>query len=385
MYRRTLKLPKPQEESFFLWGPRQVGKTHLLQTSFPNVPFVQLLKNEEFAAYQESPQLLRQRVTSNNWDFVIIDEVQKIPQLLDEVHFLIEERGTQFGLCGSSARKVRRGHANLLGGRALRFELLGLTSHEVGIGYDLERLLNVGYLPKIYDSSKPQDLLRAYCADYLAEEIRAEGLLRNLAPFQRFMTAVALGDTEVLNFQSFARDVGVSAPTVRSYFEILSETLLGRFLQPWTRRSKRRVLKKPKFYFADVGVVNQLARRGKIEPQSSLWGKCFENWVCHELHAWISYKSPNTQLSFWQLSSGIEVDFVVGDMNIALESKATKKITSDHLKGLRQLAVEHPEIQKRYVVSCEEHSRTLDDGIEILSHQDFTKRLWSGDLIPEGT
>jgi predicted AAA+ superfamily ATPase len=366
-----------------LWGPRQVGKTSLLRTTYPNAPWINLLRSEEFAAYQSRPQLLRERILQNKWKFVVLDEIQKVPQLLDEIHNLIEEHHVVFAMCGSSARKVRANHANLLGGRALRLEMFGLVSNELGSDFNLEQILNRGYLPSLYSSDDYVQLQKSYCADYLKEEIFAEGLVRKLQPFSRFLEIAAIGDTEVTSFETIARDCGVSAPTVKSYFEILNDTLLGRFLPAYALRPKRRQVLSPKFYFSDVGVVNHLAQRGSFSPKSTLFGKAFENWVHHELCAWLEYHKRPEQLSYWQLSSGIEVDFILGHMNCAIEAKASEKIHKDHLKGLREVIADYPETKRRIVVSLEPISRRTDDGIEILSVTDFIKSLWADQLIAE--
>jgi len=381
MYERALKLPQHPKKTFFLWGSRQVGKTSLLKRYYPNAMWIQLLKNEEYIAFQERPELLRERIKKNGSKFVIIDEIQKVPALLDEVHYLIEEEGIVFGLCGSSARKIRKQHANLLGGRALRFELYGLTSSELAKDFDLTKLLNHGYLPSIYDTEQPKALLKSYCVDYLKEEVMAEGLVRKLPPFSRFLEAAALGDTEILSYETFARDCGVSAPSVRTYFEILTDTLLGSFLPAYVRRPKRRTVLSSKFYFGDVGVVNSLAQRGRLEPGSELYGKAFENWVYHELKSYLAYSDREESLSFWRLTTGVEVDFIVGHMKCAIEAKASQRIHSDHLKGLKEVSADFPELKKKIVVSLEKYSRRNEQGITILSVQDFVKELWAGKLF----
>ena len=226
MYQRLLQLPQPTKTTFFLWGPRQVGKSSLLKTTFPEAPIIDLLKTDEFTLYNTEPHKLRERAIAAKWKFVIIDEIQKAPKLLDEVHYLIENHAMIFGLCGSSARKVKRGHANLLGGRALRFEMSGLVSRELGTSFDLQHLLATGYMPLIFDSENAMQHLKAYCNDYLKEEIYSEGLVKDLQPFSRFLEIAALGDTEPLSYETVARDCGVSAPTVKSYYEILVDTLL---------------------------------------------------------------------------------------------------------------------------------------------------------------
>ena len=381
MYSRQLKLPIPPKTSFFLWGPRQVGKTSLLRKTYPLAPRINLLLSEEFAAYQSRPQLLRERIIQNKWKFVVIDEIQKVPQLLDEIHYLIEEHRIVFAMCGSSARKVRSNHANLLGGRAMRFEMMGLVSKELGSKFQLQKIINRGYLPAIYDSDDYMQLQKSYCADYLKEEIFAEGLVRKLQPFSRFLEIAAIGDTEVTSFETIARDCSVSAPTVRSYYEILVDTLLGRFLPSFSLKPKRRQTARPKFYFSDVGIVNFLAQRGNLRPKSELFGKAFENWVHHELRAWLEYHQRPEQLTYWRLSSGTEVDFIIGDMACALEAKSSEKIHKDHLKGLREIIEDYPKVRRRMVVSLEPISRRTEDGIEILSVTDFLSMLWNDKLI----
>lgn len=385
MYYRLIKLPKVPKKTFFLWGPRQVGKTSILRLLYEEMPQINLLKSEEFAAYQARPELLRERVLQNRWHSVVIDEIQKVPQLLDEVHYLIEEHQVIFIMCGSSARKVKANHANLLGGRALRYEMFGLVSRELGENFNLERALNRGYIPSIYDSDEYQLLLKSYCADYLKEEIFAEGLVRKLAPFSRFLEIAALGDTQVVAYETIARDCGVSAPTVKSYYEILSDTLLGKFLPAYALRPKRRQTLSPKFYFADVGVVNHLAQRRSMAPKSADFGFAFENWVHHELSAWLEYHQRPEQLTYWRLTTGVEVDFIIGPMSCAIEAKSSERINSDHMKGLNELQEDYPEVGRRIIVSREPFSRRTKDGIEILSVADFLKELWDDQIIPAET
>ena len=381
MFDRSLVLPQPGSETFFLWGPRQAGKSTLLRGCYPDAYWVDLLNSEVFRRYLDHPEYLRQELAAAAplaGRQIVIDEVQKVPALLDEVHWLIENRGLHFALCGSSARKVRRGAANLLGGRAVRYELRGLTAGELGAAFDLSRMLNHGYLPRIYQAARPRRLLDAYIADYLREEVAAEGLVRNLPAFSGFLDAAALSDGEMVNFSNIARECGVSSPTAKAYFEILNDTLLGRWLTAYRRRRKRRVIGAPKFYFADVGVVNRLIRRGELTPGSPLYGKAFENWVFHELSAGIEYQEWDLELTYWRLPSGIEVDFVLGDMEIAVEAKASARITRDHLRGLRTLMEEHPGVRRRIVVCLESRARRTDDGIDILPAADFIRRLGQG-------
>lgn len=376
MYKRILQLQDPKR-SFFLWGQRQTGKTTLLKKVFPNVKHINLLHSDEFLSYSTNPSLLRERLSvTDSGSIVIIDEVQKVPLLLDEVHDLIESKKLIFGLCGSSARKLKRGQANLLGGRALKFELRGFSAYELGEKFNLQKVVNRGYLPPHYLDDDYLLQLRSYVSDYLKEEILAEGLIRNLPVFSRFLEVAAIGDTELLNYSNIGRETGVSPKTVQSYFEILQDTLIGSFLPAFTKRAKRRIIQKPKFYFNDVGIVNFLARRHQIEFKTPLFGKAFENWVFHELQCFIKYSLSDYPIYFWQLTTGVEVDFILGDMEIALEAKGVDRVTSDNLKNLRQLKIEHPYVKEQIVVCLEKEIRQTDDGILILPYQDFIKRLW---------
>lgn len=403
MFERAIRLPPAGTETFFLWGPRQTGKTTLLTATYPEALWIDLLKADEYRRYLQNPERLREEFTLKRISLtlinksqaavhrtppkassprqVVIDEVQKVPQLLDEVHWLHEHQGIRFALCGSSARKVKRGAANLLGGRAVRYELHGLTATELGREFNLERMLNHGYLPRIYLAAQPQRLLNAYVADYLKEEVAAEALVRTLPVFSEFLNVAALSDAELVNFSTIARECGVSSPTIKQYFQILEDTLLGRWLPAYTKRPKRRVIAAPKFYFADVGIVNHLARRGSLRAGSELYGKAFENWVFHELSAHNAYSEAFAHLSYWRLTSGIEVDFVVNDLQVAIEAKAARKVTADHLRGLRNLVQDHPRVGQRVVVCLEAKSRRTEDGIVILPAREFCARLQAGELF----
>ena len=382
MLQRSLSLPVGSRESFFLWGPRQVGKSSLLRATYPSARIVDLLLTDDYLRYLREPGRLREELRdAPPGTLTILDEIQKVPDLLDEVHWLIENRRLVFGLCGSSARKLRRGHANLLGGRAVRYELFGLVSAEVGDGFDLLRFLNQGCLPRHYLAAEPGRRLRAYVNDYLKEEVAAEGMVRRLPTFAAFLGAAALGDTDLVNFTNIARECGVSGVTVKEYYQILVDTLLGRFLPAFTRRPKRRVIQAPKFYFADVGVVNHLAHRGRIQPRSELFGKALENYVFHELTAYLEYRDRRMDLSYWRLASGVEVDFVVGGLTAAIEVKATERAAGPHFAGLQALREDHPRVGRRVLVCLEPRRRVREDGIEVLPVVDFLRRLWTDELF----
>jgi predicted AAA+ superfamily ATPase len=382
MFTRALRLPARPKDSFFLWGPRQSGKSTLLRTRYPEAPLLDLLSSDEFMRYTRRPGLLRDEFRdSARGTLILIDEIQKVPTLLDEVHWLIENRGVVFGLCGSSARKLRRGHPNLLGGRAVRYELFGLVSTEVGAQFDLARFLNHGCLPPHYLADRPGRRLKAYAADYLKEEIAAEALVRNLPAFAEFLWAAALCDTELVNFSNIARECGVKSVTVKEYYQILVDTLLGRFLPAFTSKPRRRVIQAPKFYFADVGVVNHLAHRGRLQPAGPLWGKALENWICHEITAAMAYQEREEQLSYWRLASGIEVDFLLGEALIGIEVKSSTQVHDRHLAGLRALGEDQLGIRHRIVVCQEPRRRLTRDGIEILPVPRFLDSLWNGELF----
>lgn len=387
MFERSLRLPPAGSENFFLWGPRQTGKTTLLRQRYGASRWVDLLKADEFRRYATRPEALREEIEAENRGgrpfHVVVDEVQKVPALLDEIHWLIEHREVTFALCGSSARRVRRAGVNLLGGRALHYEMRGLTSRELDADFDLDRAAQFGYLPHVLQSSRPGRLLDDYIADYLRQEIEGEGRVRNLPAFGAFLDAAALGDGDIVNFTNIARECGVSAPTVKQYYGVLEETLVGRWLPAWRQRAKRRTIAAPRFYFNDVGIVNRLARRGAPQRGSDAYGHAFENWVHHELASFRSYRAPEEPLHWWRLAGGIEVDFILGDMRVAIEAKAKRQVTNRDLRGLRHLAKDHPEVRKRIVACLEPRPRRTEDGIEILPAADFAARLWSGELTAD--
>jgi predicted AAA+ superfamily ATPase len=381
MFKRQLKLDPTLQETIFLWGPRQTGKSTLVQSLYPDVTYLDLLKNDEFIRYQTNPSLLREELLASNQKKMIIDEIQKIPELLNEVHWLIENQRAHFILCGSSARKLKREHANLLGGRALRYELFGLIAQEIGPEFSLDIALNHGYLPRHYLATNPRRMLQSYVSDYLKEEIAAEGFVRNLPVFSHFLVSASFSDTEVINYSTIARDCGISSPTVKEYFQILQDTLIGSLLPAFTKRPKRRVVSSPKFYFFDIGVVNFLNKRGHLTPGTELYGKAFENWLHHELKAHSQYTDLFYDLSYWKLDNGSEVDFILNDMEIAIECKAVQVIKSDHLKNLRILKEEQPSVKKRILVCLESKARKTEDGIDILPALEFINRLWAGEIL----
>lgn len=379
-FKRALDLSESKGTTFFLWGTRQTGKSSLLKDSFAGSLWIDLLQADQYQRYLLRPELLRQEVRQNPTvhRHIVIDEIQKVPTLLDEVQWLMENAKVNFALCGSSAVKVRRGGTNLLGGRALRYRLRGLSAIELGSDLYLERFLNRGYLPKIYQSRQWRSMLRSYAYDYLSTEIAAEGLTRNLPAFSNFLRIAAHSDTEIINVTNIAAECGISVPTAKSHYQTLEDSMLGDWLPAFQGKQNRRITKLPKFYFHDVGIVNELARRSYFEQGTELFPRAFENWVHHELRCYLEYRQQFKDLYYWRLSGGTEVDFIIGDMEVAVEAKTSSNITNQRLKGLRSLVVDNPNVRKRVVVSLETKSRTTDDDIEILTVSDFVHKLWDG-------
>jgi len=365
----------PPGRSAFLWGPRKAGKTYWIRERFrePAVRYIDLLKTDVFAEYASRPALLRER-----WDgrLTVIDEVQKVPSLLDEVHWLIENRRASFLLCGSSARKLRRGHANLLAGRARRYELGPLSMVEVE-GFDVERVMVSGLLPPHFLSDDPVRDLRAYVADYLKDEISAEAATRNLPAFTEFLRVAAITSSELLNYTNIGREVGVSAKVVRTYFDILDDTMLAVRLPAWSRSRTRRTIRAEKFYFFDVGVANHLARRRPVLGGSD-FGKSFEHYILMEIMTYRRHREPDLDVSFWRTASGYEVDFILGDMAAAVEVKGGARIHEGDLRSLRAIGEEYS--PRRRIVVCLEREPRVVSGIEILPFADFVGRLHAGDL-----
>ena len=384
MYKRIQQLNLSSQETCFIWGPRQTGKSTLLKMLFPQAIRYDLLLSTEYQRLLREPSLIREQCLAQGLDAnsqrdpIIIDEIQKIPALLDEVHWLMENKGLRFILCGSSARKLRRGHANLLGGRAIRYELYPLVFPEIP-AFSLIKALNSGLIPRHYDSARPSRLIQSYVGDYLKEEIAAEALTRNIPAFSRFLEVAALSNGEILNYSNIARECGISSPTVKEYFQILEDTLIGRQLPAFRKRKKRRLVTSPKFYFFDLFPVIHFSRRGKVVPGSELFGRAFEHYIWMEIVAHSSYSELFYPISYWRTASGFEVDFILGDHEIAIEVKSTELAHTTHLKGLRRFKEEYS-ARRSIVVSLDAKPRMTEDGIEILPWQIFLERLWAGEI-----
>lgn len=376
---RILAIPELQEDSVFLWGARQTGKSTLLKTIYPEAHYYDLLLPDVYSRLQRKPELLIQELEHLGHDeLVIIDEVQMLPKLLNAVHWLIVNRNIRFLLCGSSARKLKRLGANMLGGRAVRRQLYPLVSREIP-DFDLIKAVNNGMLPRHYLTSDPWIRLEGYIGNYLQQEIEAEALSRNLNAFVRFLEVAALTNGEMVNYNNIATDCGISANTIKAYFDILQETMLGYMLPAFSTVQKRRLIKAPKFYFFDVGLVNYLCNRRKMEPGSADFGHAFEHLIIQELIAYVSYAHLRKKLSYWRTTSGYEVDIVYGDAEVAIEIKSAQEIQSKHLKGLKAFSEEHP--SARTIVVSLDAARRVMNNVEVWPVEQFFKALWQGDIL----
>jgi len=374
--KRLLELNLPRGKSAFLWGPRKVGKTYWISHTLSGAEIIDLLKTDTLAEYISRPALLRERY-QNHKGLIVIDEVQKIPPILDEVHWLIENKGLSFLLTGSSARKVRRGHANLLGGRAWRRTMTPLSYMEV-TDFNLERIMVSGLLPPHYLSINPVEDLRSYIADYLKEEVIAEVLTQKIPAFNEFLRVAAITSSELINYVNIGRETGVSHKVVRTYFDILEDTYLGFRIPPWKKSRNRRMITTEKFYLFDVGVANYLARRQpKIGSQE--FGKAFEHYILMELKAYQSYRNPDMPITFWRTSTGREVDFILGDKKLAIEIKGTSRIHEGDIGALQALLEDGP-VKKCCIVCLEKQPRQLTKNIEAVPWQMFIERLWHGEF-----
>jgi predicted AAA+ superfamily ATPase len=379
MLKREQTFKNIDKESAFLWGPRQTGKSMLLKTLYPKALYFDLLLNDQFGRFLRNPSLLRETVEADNSPGpVVIDEIQRLPVLLNEIHWLIENRNKQFILSGSSPRKILRTGANLLGGRASRYELYPLIFKEIP-DFDLNRALNHGLLPRHYLSNNPGRLISAYIGSYLRDEIISEARIRNVSSFSRFLETAAFSNGEIVNYSNIAAECGVSAPTIKEYFQILEDTLIGRFLPSFQKKPKRRVILSPKFYLFDVGIANNLLKRGKIIQGSEYFGHAFEHFIYHEIYSHCHYSGLNYPFHYWRTASQIEVDFIIGDLDAAIEVKATTMAHEKHMRGLMSFAEEY-NVKKLILVSNDPFPR-LTGKIMIMPWHVFLEKLWAGEIV----
>jgi len=366
--------------SVFLFGPRQTGKTTLLRDRYPESPWFSLLQGDTFLRLSREPGRMRQELETANPAAgpVIVDEIQKLPSLLDDIHDLIERRGFRFVLTGSSPVKLRRAGTNLLGGRARIRDLFPLVSAEVP-DWDSERAMLYGSIPSIYLSEEPALDLEAYCGAYLQLEVQAEGLVRGVEPFSRFLQTAARRAGEQVVYEQIGSLSQVPARTVREFYQVLVDTLIGVMLEP-TRLGKagrRTLVSRGKFYFFDVGVAHALAGTTTLDDHTSEYGRAFEHLIFTELRAWMSYHRDRRPLGFWRTTDGAEVDFIIGD-EIAIEVKATRNVTRTDLRGLHAIGEDHT--LKRRVMVCREPTRRIVDSIEVVPFTEFLPDMWNHGL-----
>jgi predicted AAA+ superfamily ATPase len=381
--KRMLNIALPKSQSAFLWGPRKIGKSTYLRDAFSESLYYDFLKTDMALEFIKRPSLLREQVLAKDVYLlkhpIILDEVQKVPQILDEVHWLIENKKLNFILCGSSARKLKRGKANLLGGRAWRYEMFPLVTEELK-DINLLRILNRGMIPDHYLRDGYEKSLRGYVHDYLKEEVFAEGLTRNIPAFARFFDAVGYTHGELTNFSNIARDCGVDAKTVREYYQILVDTLLGRMMDPFKKRQSRQIIiKTPKFYLFDVGVAGSIVKRHLSEERGEAFGRAFEHFIFMEIVAHASYSELNYAIQYWRTKSGLEVDFILGEGEVSIEVKGQSHVENRDLRPLAAFMDEYR--PNKALIVCNEREERVVGKIKILPWRRFLEELWGGRII----
>ncbi len=364
------------KKSVFLFGPRQTGKSTLIRHEFKDAIIIQLLNVNTQRLLIDSPMTLATMIPENT-KIVVIDEIQKIPELLDVVHLLIEERKINFLLTGSSARKIRRSGVNLLGGRARVRNLFPLSYKELNEKFDLLKALTIGTLPSIYFSDEPSLDLKSYVSEYLIQEIAHEGISRNIPAFSRFLEVAALNNGQILNYTSIGSDAGVKRGTVQNYYEILEDTLIGFRLPVWNKSKQRKSIESDKFYLFDNGIINSLAGNNEVNLKTTNAGFLFETFILNELRLWIEYNRKDLKLSYWKSKSNFEVDFLL-DSHTAIEVKCKEQINKADLKGLLAIGDEKP-IKKQICVYNGLYSQEIE-GIPIYPFAIFLNKLWNNEI-----
>ena len=391
-YNRYLKLEVEQGQSLFLWGARKTGKSTFLKNFFTSSIYIDLLKTDLFLRYSKQPSLLREEVLALSKPQIelpiIIDEVQKVPSLLDEVHWLIENAEATFILCGSTSRRLKQKGSNLLGGRAIKYNFYPLVYPEYKEEFNLLRIFNQGLIPSHFISKKSRKLLQSYIEDYLTNEIRTEGYVRNITTFSRFLDSTRFSCGEMLNYTNVAREVGIDSKTIKEYYQILVDTLVGYLIYPYTKKISRNIIcHTAKFYYFDVGFATRLAKKDFTELAGVDAGKAFENYVLMELIAYIGLNDSDYDLHYWRTNTGLEVDFVLSDAlskPIPIEVKISQNIHKTKLKSLRAFMIEQ-KIYTGYIVCLEPKARKLltEDNrkILLLPIKEFLEKLWAKEII----
>lgn len=380
MLQRLLSLPKDQ--SFFLFGPRNTGKSTLIKKNFPDALYIDLLDPEEEARYRRNPNTLKHEAAATALSHIVIDEIQKAPKLLDIVHYLIETTSKRFILTGSSARKLKHGGANLLAGRAFVYHLFPLCSMELESLFNLETALTWGSLPKIYQyktDEERKEFLKAYAHTYLKEEIWSEQLIRTLDPFQKFLEIAAQMNGRIINTNKIAQDVGVHHRTISQYFEILDDTMIGFLLHGFQHSARKRLSSKPKFYFFDTGVKRALARQLSIpiEPSTYDYGDSFEHFIILECQKLASYSRKDFQFSYFMTQSGVEIDLVVerpGQPLLFIEIKSKMDVQERDVKELVSIRSDFPEAE--FICFSQDKREKMINGILVLPWQKGLSRYF---------
>lgn len=379
MYKRLFDVESKLDEGMFLFGARQTGKSTLLKERFKGKIYYDLLDPELRKFFKRNPNALKEALKDKpSGTLVIIDEIQKVPELLDIVHSLMVDNGLWFILSGSSARKLKKSGANTLGGRAIPETLYPLVWPEV-TDFQLDRAVQNGMIPRHYMVEDATKRLKGYVEVYLNEEIREEGEVRELDAFERFMEIAAISDGEMLNYSNIASDCGVSVKTVQSYFQILYDTLIGYEIPAYRKTVKRKIVQAPRFYYFDVGLANYLMGRYFLKRGTDDYGHAFEHLVIQEIIAYKGYNDKKEIISYWRTYDKKEVDVVIGDAKVAIEIKSSEQIKTKHKAGLRAFKEEHPDC-RLILVSLEVVTRTSED-IEMIYVLDFFKKLWDGEIF----
>lgn len=379
MYKRIFDIENQLDEGMFLFGARQVGKSTLLAERFPNTIYYDLLIEPVKKSFKRNPDSFRQALQDKPvGTLVIVDEIQKVPELLDSVHWLMVNKGIHFILSGSSARKLKRSGANTLGGRANPRTLYPLVWKEVS-DFQIDRAVQNGMIPRHYMVDDATDRLEGYVELYLREEIRDEAAVENVEAFEQFMEAAAISDGEMINYSNVASDCGVAAKTVKAYYQILKDSLMGYEIPAYTKVIKRKVVQAPKFYYFDVGLANYLTGRYHLRRGSNEYGHAFEHFVMQEIIAYRGYCRRRDKISYWHTYNDLEVDCIVGDANVAIEIKSCEEVKIRHKNGLRAFKEEHPDCRP-ILVSLDPITRRSGD-VELIYVLDFLKMLWNGEIF----
>lgn len=379
MYHRIFDVENRLDEAMFLFGARQTGKSTLLKERFPKAIYIDLLKSDVRNRFKQHPEEFRESLLRYPpKTIVIVDEIQKVPDLLDEVHWLMVEKGLWFILSGSSARKIKKSGANNLGGRAIPETLFPLVSAEIP-DFDIERAVQNGMIPRHYMVANARNRMRAYIDLYVKEEIIEEALVQNVDEFIRFMEVAAIMDGEILNYENVASDCGVSANTVKAYYKILVDTLLGFEVPAYRKVIKRKLYKSPRFYYFDIGIANHLTKRYQLAPKTPEYGHAFEHLIIQEIVAYLAYTNSDEELTYWHTYENIEVDAIIGDARVAIEIKSKDHVDHGDKKGIMEFAKEHPNA-KQILVSRDRISRRSGN-VDLYYVIDFFKALWAGEII----